>query len=483
LERLALSFCLHFSATFQAGWPKNRYIYGLFFMLWWKYQQLRAWNPKTRLAAVEKIAQNDHPDSVAVLIFALKDKKKEVRCAAARALGKFRDAKAVEPLMQMLRDPVAEARVLAAEILGQLKDPRAVIELVNSLRDEDTTVRTRASLSLERLGWEPENDTDRVLKVTATGNMSDFAGLGPAAIQPLVEILRTGPPDKQMAAVKALAQIEDRRVIAPLLEALKKPDPFMCLTVLAALERIGDPSAYDDIERLLTNKNSNVRVAAIEAAIHCGGGRAVMSLIKRLEDSVWEVRHAAIRGLGALAEPTATDALCKMLKDGDRDVRESAVAALGRIGDRSAIHHLVLTLVDTESSVRNAAANSLQEIDRHWEKSEAARAVVPELKAALEHNEYWVRHSAGKLLERLNSGAPVKNEPVPSEAQPASLPQAIFVILADLIHDRDRDLRLAAVQALERLQAKSAQPLLATAAADKDLFVQQTARRALATLN
>ena len=180
-------------------------------MLWWKYQQLRAWNPKTRLEAVEKLAQSDHADSVEALIFALKDKKVEVRCAAAKALGKFRNAKAVEPLMQMLRDPVAEARVLAAEILGQLGDPRAVNELVNSLRDEDTTVRTRASHSLERLGWEPENDTDRVLKVTATGNMNDLAGLGPAAIQPLVEILRTGPPDKQLAAVKALAQIEDKQ--------------------------------------------------------------------------------------------------------------------------------------------------------------------------------------------------------------------------------------------------------------------------------
>jgi HEAT repeat protein len=476
-------FQLHFLATLQPDWPKNRYIFGLSFMLWWTYQQLRAWNPKTRLAAVEKIAQTDHVDSIEALIFALKDKKVEVRCAAARALGKFGNVKAVEPLMQMLRDPVAEARMLAAEILGQLGDLRAVNELVNLLRDEDTTVRTRASRSLERLGWQPENDTDRVLKITATGTINDIAGLGPAAIQPLVEILRTGPPDKQLAAVKALAQIEDSRTIAPLLEALKKPDPFMRLTVLAALERIGDPLAYDGIEILLTNKNSNIRVAAIEAAIHCGGGRAVMALIKRLKDSVWEVRHAAINGLGALAEPTAVDALCEVLKDDDRDVRESAVAALGRIGDRSAIQHLVPMLVDTESSVRNATANSLREIDLHWDKSEAARLAVPELEAALKHHEYWVRHSAGKLLERLNGLPAVKKESVSSEAQPASLPQAVFVILTDLIRDSDRDLRLAAAQALERLQTKSAQPLLATAAADADLFVQQTARRALAALN
>ncbi|MGH7977036.1 MAG: HEAT repeat domain-containing protein, partial [Limisphaerales bacterium] len=424
-------------------------------------------------------------DAVETLIFALKDKKMEVRCAAAKALGKFRNPKTVEPLMQMLRDPAVEARVLAAEILGQLGDQRAVNDLVNSLRDEDTTVRTRASRSLERLGWEPENDTDRVLKVTATGNMNDLAGLGPSAIQPLTEILRTGPPDKQLSAIKALAQIEDILAVPPLREALKNPDPFMRLTVLGALERIGDPSAYDDIERLLTDRNSNVRVAAIEAAIHCGGGRAVMALIKCLKDSVWEVRHAAIRGLGTLAEPTAVDALCEMLKDGDRDVRESAVTALGRIGDRSAIQHLVLALIDPESSVRSTAANSLQEIDRHWEKNAAAREVVPKLKAALEHNEYWVRHSANKVLERMNiaTNGDIGKESNSDEDGSADLPQAIFVILKDLIRDHDRDFRLAAAEALERLQAKSARPLLVTAETDGDLFVRQTVQRALAALN
>jgi HEAT repeat protein len=156
---------------------------------------------------------------------------------------------------------------------------------------------------------------------------------------------------------------------------------------------------------------------------------------------------------------------------------------LGRIGGSCAIHYLVLALIDPESTVRHAAANSLQEIDHHWEKSAVAREVVPELKAALEHHDYWVRHNAGKVLERLNVDIGTEKEPVPSEEKPASLSQAIFVILADLIRDRDRDLRLAAAQALEQLQAKSAQPLLATAAADDDPFVQQIVRRALATLN
>jgi HEAT repeat protein len=208
-----------------------------------------------------------------------------------------------------------------------------------------------------------------------------------------------------------------------------------------------------------------------------------MALIKRLKDSVWEVRHAAIKGLGALAEPAATEALCGMLQDEDRDVRESAAAALGRIADSCAIPHLVQMLIDPESSVRNAAANSLKGCDPHWEKRPEARQVVPKLKEALEHKEYWVRHSAGKVLERLNVNVDGPEASDSTEEETNGLAQTIFVILGDLIHDRDRDLRLAAATALEHLQAKTARPLLVTATDDSDPYVQQIVQRALAKLN
>jgi len=56
-------------------------------------------------------------------------------------------------------------------------------------------------------------------------------------------------------------------------------------------------------------------------------------------------------------------------------------------------------------------------------------------------------------------------------------------LLADLLFDRDRDLRVAAAEALGRLRERGAESVLATAARDADGLVQQAAQAALAALN
>lgn len=456
-------------------------------MLWWTYQQLRVNNPKTRLATVEKLAQSEHSDSVEPLLFALKDQETEVRSAAARGLGRFQDRRAVEPLVQMLRDRAPLARAAAAEALGQLGDSRAVGWLVNLLRDAEPAVRSRASMSLRQLGWQPDNDTERAFHLMATGTLRQVAALGVGAIEPLVGLLRSGPPDKQLEAVKTMGEMDDRNVIQPLLEALRKTAPAVRIAALEALERFADSFAYDDVEHLLADPNPGVRSAAAETAAKCDGTRAVSALVRLLKDSSWEVRQAAVRALGNLGEATAVEGLCQALRDKDRDVREGATVALGRIGDARGIHPLVLALLDPESAVRNAATNSLQLIDRHWLKTEAARQALPEIKTAQNHRDYWVRHSATKLLHQLNSIVPDKPDTQPAAISAAQRPDtsmsAAFAILAELLRDRDRDLRLAAATAFGQLREKGAKALLTAATRDSDDLVQQAAQSALATLN
>ena len=46
-------------------------------MLWWKYQQLRSSNLQTRLETIAELAETKDADSVAPLLFALKDEKFE----------------------------------------------------------------------------------------------------------------------------------------------------------------------------------------------------------------------------------------------------------------------------------------------------------------------------------------------------------------------------------------------------------------------
>ena len=461
-------------------------------MLWWTYQQLRSSNLKTRLAVITKLAEFKQPDSVEPLLFALKDKETEIRSAAALALGQFQDKRVVEPLIKMLRDPAPLARATAVEALGQLREPSAIGQLVGLLRDADATVRLRAARSLERLGWHPENDDERTWFMVATGNLNRLADLGSDGIEPLVDLMRNGTPDKQVSAIKALGEIDDPRILKLMVEALKKSNVMVRLAALEKLAQIADPSAYDAVERLLRDPGSNVRAVAVSTAVSCGGNRAVPVLVGMLRDTSWEVRHEVVTALGKIGDATAIEGLAKALLDRDHDVRESAASALGKIGDAQAIRPLVLALMDVESYVRNAANNALKDINSHWEKTEAARSALPQIRAALKHREYWISHSAARLLEQIPAEAENDVTATPfaspaetvSENRPAkNTPHMAFAILADLLRDRDRDLRLAAVEAFGQLREKSARPNLTTAVQDHDTFVRQAAERALVALN
>ena len=443
------------------------------------------------LATIAQLAEAKDADSVGPLLFALKDQNTEIRSAAALALGQFQDKQVIEPLIKMLRDPAPLARATAAEALGQLKDPGATAPLISLLRDADATVRVRASHSLERLGWQPENDDERKWHIMATGNLNRVSELGSGGFELLADLLRNGTPEKQLYAVKALGEIEDPRVPKLILEALKKSNALVRLAALEILGSVADPSAYEAVERLLKDKEPSIRAAAVVTAVSCGGNRVVPMFVRMLRDVSWEVRREVIKALGQTGDATAIEGLSKALQDRDHDVRESAAVALGRIGDARAVRPLVLALLDIESFVRNAAHNSLKEIDPHWEKTDAARSALPQIKDALKHREYWISHSAARLLEQIQADAAGDRAETPvalsletiSPAGNPAPPAAVFDILADLLGDRDRDLRLAAAEAFSQLRQKRAVSILAAAIHDDDAFVRQAAERALVALN
>lgn len=174
------------------------------------------------------------------LLAALRDRKREVRAAAARSLGSLQDVDAVEPLVDALvrglvpravagqalltigsasRDrlrglvphPEPEVRAVAIELLGLVGDASDAKLVAAHLRDSAAEVRAKASRALGRLGAEEETANlrralgDRIPFVRATaaialGMLSDREA-GPA----LLEQARTDQFDAAHAAAYALA--------------------------------------------------------------------------------------------------------------------------------------------------------------------------------------------------------------------------------------------------------------------------------------
>jgi len=300
----------------------------------------------------------------------------------------------------------------------------------------------------------------------------------------LLEQLRNGEPNKQFAAIKALAQIKDPRVLPAMVEALGKPSVAVRIAALGTLERFADPDTFPKIEKLLRDSDANVRGAALEAALRCGGVRAVPGLVGCLGDKSWEVRRAAANALGTLGERSAVESLCGLINDPDRDVRETAIVALGQLKDRRAVVPLVLAMLDTESSVRAAAAAVTERLDENWTKNEDIRQIIPKIITASRSADYWVQHSALKLLEvlKVDPGSAPQETPV-AKPELKTAPHPALAILSEMLFDRDRDFRLAAATALGELREKHAGAVLNGALRDADDVVREAVQKALAALN
>jgi HEAT repeat protein/energy-coupling factor transporter ATP-binding protein EcfA2 len=164
--------------------------------------------------------------AVEPLIEAIAGTSPEVRNAATRALEQIGEP-AVELLIQaMLRDSRYEVRRVALNILGRIGAVRIIAALISALDDSDIGVRTNA--------------------IRYLGNFND-----PAAVPPLLEVLRTTTPEQvslRRPAITSLSHIGDARAVLPILETSK--DPLLREAAVTALTELGEKAVEPLIEQL-----------------------------------------------------------------------------------------------------------------------------------------------------------------------------------------------------------------------------------------
>ena len=455
-------------------------------MLWLTHRQLKSKNVASRRKAVERLCDTPNPHALKALGGALGDEDAEVRRLAAAALGKLEVSDRVGPLLTALHDSDADVQKAAIMALKRTADERVPAALLPLLRHVNAGVRSCAAQVLEFIGWRPSKSEEEMWFLVAKGQCSRMAAFGTAALLPLEMVLNSGPYSLCVAAVQALGEIEDRRVVRLLLKALKSDDAAVCTAAVDALARVGGLEANEPIVGMLRHKNGQVRLAAVEALGSLEVAAAAEPLRALLSDPMWDVRRAAAETLGRLKDERAVDVLTRALADKDADVREATAMALGGMSDRRAIGPLVLALKDSTSSVRRIAAGALSRIDENWSASPEARAAVEELKPALYDRDPDVRHVVGQLLVSLGAVEPEASPKSAAGEVSASAVEkrrklAVSLFLA-ILCDADRDLRQAAAEALGRLGERRAESALTRALRDPDAAVRSAAERGLQVL-
>jgi HEAT repeat protein len=196
-------------------------------------------DPATRRQAADALVAIGTP-AVPDLLRVLQSPRALVRLGAIEALASIRDPASARPLIAHLKKE-KHSELLCAVIFafGEVGSPEAIPHLVRLLRNNAKYLRFAAALSLDRLGWEPENENDRIRYRIARCDWDAVRKAGPIAVPLLCDLSRD-------------------------------PDPAIRSRIVSLLGEIGAGDGCRACEAGIRDRDPGVRWASVLAAMNCG---------------------------------------------------------------------------------------------------------------------------------------------------------------------------------------------------------------------
>ena len=166
------------------------------------------------------------------LLLEIKDKKREIRRAAARALGDIGDRRDVEQLAPLLEDDDSLVRFEAGIALSKMNDERGQEYLFDALGSDDNITRTGAIRALVEAGSSVETQ--------------------------LLASLESESPLVRSGAIEALGLSKVERAVPELIRALDDAVAAVRRSATIALANIGSEDALDPLTRLDGDEDATV---------------------------------------------------------------------------------------------------------------------------------------------------------------------------------------------------------------------------------
>jgi HEAT repeat protein len=276
-----------------------------------------------RVYAAHGLARLDEPRALPALLVALKDDEKDVRQAAALAVGAVSPASekdAVEALVKVLqedRDP--GARAAAAVSLGVVGGDEALAALRRCYDRDDPSVRCFAAVAtgmLARKANRPQlvanlvHDLKRGTRHELLGATCVAVGLaGATDAMPMLRkiVVDGGDPEVAALAVVALALVGDRAEGPSILRKVlyTANDPMLRSEAAIGLGLLGDTEVLIDLDRMAREGTPDAeRITGCLALGRIGGAGAAKPLVAILSDRKGSplLRHVAATALGLLLD-------------------------------------------------------------------------------------------------------------------------------------------------------------------------------------
>lgn len=172
-----------------------------------------------------------------ILLRTLKDGDQPTRRAVIKALGKGNNPELMLVLQRYLGDPdpLIVGDVVAA--IAEMGGPEAESTLEKCLNARYPLIRMEASWGLQRMGWKPKNDQQRVLSLLGREDWNGLAAMGKTAIPALINSLRETHSAVRAGATETLRNIGPV-AIQSLRQVAASSDPNLAKVARNALAEI-----------------------------------------------------------------------------------------------------------------------------------------------------------------------------------------------------------------------------------------------------
>jgi HEAT repeat protein len=316
-------------------------------------------------------------DAVPALAKALHDNFPEVRGSAAKALGQI-GTPAVGDLVKALKDRDAGVRTRAAQALGQAGPDakEAVPALIEALKDTQVDVRVAAVDALGEMGAEGKEAAPKLARLfhdpsrRVRGHVrAALAQIGPAAVEPLCDVLGEEKVEVRLDAIKTIALFgpEAKKSVPLLRPAMKDEDHRIRVAAADALGKmeLEGADAVPELLAALRDKNREVHNQAANALVimTAAGVPELLEKVRQAENkNRWMAEPIHPQGGAKAADPLIT--CIKELRDKNPQVLIQAALALGEMGAKAkpALPALTRALDNDNTQVRLSVALAISRI-------------------------------------------------------------------------------------------------------------------------
>lgn len=122
-------------------------------------------NPAVRTKAVNAITNVGRKGIDPLLELLPEQKSPYIRAGIAEIFGNIGDERALPALLEMLRDTDERVVTSAITAVSQFNDPATIDPLVAVLKHPEESVRTHATAALQKLGYDPKNESTGMRKI------------------------------------------------------------------------------------------------------------------------------------------------------------------------------------------------------------------------------------------------------------------------------------------------------------------------------